>query len=79
MAGFGSMARPIEYQLSDLAGTTAGGIDLTRTAGRTGRCLDLTYTPIRTPFSTPAVFSRISRDSEGSDDWHISTGPAMSV
>jgi hypothetical protein len=79
MPGFGFMARPIVVQLTDPAGTTAGGIDLTPTPGRTGRCLDHTSTPIRTPFSTPAVLCRISGDIERSDDWPIAAGPAMSL
>ncbi len=71
MAGFGDMARGIAVQFTvpagatDLAGTTAGGIDLTRTAGRTGRSLGLT--PIRSPLPPPAAVSRMSWDSDKFD------------
>ena len=70
MAGLGATAWGIAVQgtgpggATDPAGTTAGGIDLTRTAGRTGRSPDLTLTPIRTPLPSLAALSRMVWDSE---------------
>ena len=76
------MARGIAVQstvragVTDLAGTTAGGIDLTRTAGRTGRSLGLT--PIRTPLPTPAAVSRMAWDSERFECQPVALGSATS-
>jgi hypothetical protein len=82
MAGFGATAWGIAVQgtgpsgATDPAGTTAGGIDLTRTAGRTGRSLDPTLTPIRTPLPSPAALSRMVWDSEKFNHLAIALRPA---